>query len=721
MPHGKSSHAAAPTMSPRQQAPQPKARATASKHTTALRQQEERKQRLQTHGRSSMTRSIANAVVIKDGEPFFLSEPNGQVPLQGNHGFGLYYHDCRYLRGYELKFGDVEPDLLAATAERGFLSVEPVTLPLTLIFQAEFEPLFMVRGRLNEKRGKVHTPRWHQGHLCFLYDGADQVYRNLAVYFSAAPQSSDGATAHFQFTLQPQKRQQLGMALCLGESAEPHRAHAAARQHPTNLHHLRRALQDASDRSLATSTEVRSDSLLFNNIVERSLRDLHMLKTSLRGHQFFAAGVPWFVTLFGRDSLTASLQMLAYEPSMAEQTLRLLAHYQGQKVDPWRDEQPGKIMHELRVGELAHLNQIPQTPYYGTVDATPLFLIVLAQHAAWTGTLTVFQELRDNVERALAWLAQSGDQDRDGYVEYRSASRHGLINQGWKDSGDAIVNADCSLATPPIALVEVQGYVYQAKRSLADLFERAGEGDRAAQLRQEAEELRQRFNRDFWLPERGFYALALQAEHKPAAVIASNPGQALWTGIAEPELARQTMARLMADDMFSGWGVRTLSDQERRYNPIGYHLGTVWPHDNALIAAGCRNYGGHAAACRIFTGMVGAAAHFTHHRLPEVFAGFGKHEYGIPVRYPVACHPQAWAAGAIPFLITTCLGLQPDAFAHRLRIVQPVLPDFLQRLTVRRLRVGQACADVQFTRAHDGHVTVEVLQVAGRLVVEVTG
>lgn len=729
-------------------------------------QKEDRKQRIQTHGRASMTRSIADAVVIKDGDLFFLCEPSGRVPLEGEHGFGLYYHDCRFLRGYEMKLAQTDLDLLAATAHRGFLSiveltnpditmpsgrlvrkeqlgvkwehtlnnneqrledvltfqnygVEPVEFPVSFSFQAEFEPLFVVRGLLDEKRGTVHPPCWREGQLCYFYEGADHLYRSLSVHFAPAPHATDGATAHFQLALQPQERLQLFLTLRIGEDEDRETASTAARQQPYLHSQLKTSLQDSSDQALVNATEIRSDSVLFNNILERSLRDLHMLKTTLQGHQFFAAGVPWFVTLFGRDSLIASLQMLAYDPKIAEQTLSLLAHYQGRKVDEWRDEQPGKIMHELRVGELAHLNEIPQTPYYGTIDATLLFLILLAQHATWTGTLTLFRDLRDHVEQALSWIAQYGDQNNDGYVAYQSTSKNGLINQGWKDSGDAIVNVDGSLATPPIALVEVQGYIYLAKQSVADLYERVGESKRAVQLRQEAQELRCRFNRDFWLPDQGFYALALQAQHRPAAVISSNPGQALWTGIVEPELARQTVSRLMADDMFSGWGVRTLSTKERRYNPIGYHLGTVWPHDNALIAAGFCRYGYRDAACRVLTGMIEAATHFAHHRLPEVFAGFSKQEYGVPVHYPVACHPQAWAAGSIPFLVATCLGLRPDAFMHRLYVSQPVLPALLHHVTVRRLQVGDARVDLQFTRTNRGNVEVKVLKVDGQLTVDV--
>jgi glycogen debranching enzyme len=474
-------------------------------------------------------------------------------------------------------------------------------------------------------------------------------------------------------------------------------------------------LRDSASDWLAAHAEVEADSVLLTRLLTRSLRDLRVLRSSLHGQEYFAAGVPWFVALFGRDSLIAALQALAWNPDIAAQTLRLAASYQGQQVDDWRDEQPGKILHELRVGEMARLGEIPQTPYYGTIDATPLFLILLCQHAAWTGDLTLFNELRANVELALVWLDEYGDSDHDGYLDYASTSEKGLVNQGWKDSGDAIVNANGGLARPPIALVEVQGYVYRAKLELADLFERSGEPERAERLRHEAARLRERFNHDFWLADLDCFALALQADHKPCAVVSSNPGQALWGGIVDVQKARKTAERLLCDDMFSGWGVRTLSSEATAYNPIGYHLGTVWPHDNALIAAGLRRYGHDDAFQRIFSGIVEAALHFPDYRLPEVFAGFSRAEHSIPVRYPVACHPQAWAAGAIPSMLTAALGLQPDAFARRLRIVRPILPAYVSRLDLRRVRVGDARVDLRFQRGAEDAVTVEMTGLAGEL------
>jgi glycogen debranching enzyme len=745
-----------------------RAHAEEGQHPVSPQHIQERKQRVLTKQTPSVVRSIADAVVIKDDDPFFLTEPDGSVPLDEAHGFGLYYHDCRFLNGYELKIAGVKPAVLASTAARGnqavfqltnpdlrldsgplirkeYLQIEwqraidgahlalydvislenfelkPVTFPLSFTFRAAFEDVFAVRGLLPEKLGTARPPVWQEDTLSLIYDGADGLYRSLTVAFDPPPQATDATTAHFQISLEPRGRTQLLVTLLIAEASTLDQVQPQA-QHRPDRQHVEAVLQRSADPRIGQETQVHSDSLLVHDVIERSLRDLGVLESTLEDQPFFAAGVPWFATLFGRDSLITALQTLAYMPQIAEHTVRLLAKYQGQQVDEWRDEQPGKILHELRVGELARLNEIPQGQYYGTIDATLLFLIVIGHHAAWTGDVRLFQELRSHVDRALAWIAAYGDLNNDGYVAYQSASDKGLINQGWKDSGDAIVNADGSLARPPIALVEVQGYVYLAKRSLADLFERSGEHDEAARLRREAEQLRARFNRDFWLEDKGFYALALQADHQPAAVVSSNPGQALWTGIVDPDKAQRTVEALMADDMFNGWGVRTLSTQERRYNPLGYHLGTVWPHDNAIIAAGFRRYGFDDAFQRIFMGIVQASLHFDTFRLPELFAGFARTDYGIPVRYPVACHPQAWAAGAVPYLLQTALGLVPDAFAQRLRIVRPILPEATQYLEFRGLKVGSARVDLRFERTAEG-VSVSALHVEGALdvVVEPNG
>jgi glycogen debranching enzyme len=724
------------------------------------RENNERKHRLQSDGRSAVTRSIAQAVVLKDRDLFFLSEEDGSVPLKGEHGLGLYYHDCRYLSGYEFKFGTAKPTVLVCTAISGFGATleltnpdlridnqflirkdeigiqlerlldsdqpalrdvfklrnygrDAVDLPLHFVAESTFESLFVVRGQLAQKLGYRHPPSWENGRLILRYDGADKIERILSIRFSPMPHFTRDNSARFEFKLEPREEKELCVTFTITEGRK--QVVPQNKPPPGDMHEVKERLEEYANHWLESTTQIRSNSSLLNDVVKRSLRDLYILKTSLEGEQFFAAGVPWYVTLFGRDSLIASLQTLAYKPEIAEQTLRLMAKYQGKKIDHWRDEEPGKIMHELRVGEMAYLNEIPQTPYYGTIDATPLFLVLLARHAAWTGELRLFEELRDHVEAALSWIADNAEKNHDGYLKYQSSSKNGLSNQGWKDSGDAIVNEDGSLAEPPISLVEVQGYVYLAKVSLADLYERAGESERARQLRDQAEALRSRFNRDFWIEERQFYALALQAENRRAAAISSNPGQALWTGIIDPKNARPTVERLLSEDMFSGWGIRTLSAKEPRYNPIGYHLGTVWPHDNSLIAAGFRHYGFDEEACRIFSALVEAAQNFAHYRLPEVFAGFQRESYGVPVRYPVACHPQAWAAGAVPYLIQAVLGLMPEAFEHRLRIRHPVLPQSIRWLELHGLRIGKARADLRFERAQNGAVHANVLKVNGEL------
>jgi glycogen debranching enzyme len=728
-------------------------------HSTSDTRHEHGNRRVVQHGRASTTSSIARAIVVKHDELFFLCNPDGEVPLDDAHGLGLYYHDCRYLNGYELRLGGAPADRLASTAATGFwatfeltnpdlttpsghllekervgikwertlapnalkdsiaftnFGAEAAELPVAIRFRSAFESLFEVRGAQPKKRGTLHQPRWTGSTLQLQYDGADRVRRSLAIALDPAPRATDGASAGFVLAIAPRQSATIVVTLTVSESdadAQPTTPNPAG----ADAGHQRRARQQSSDEWMSAATGVDSDDERFNRVVERSLRDLHLLRTTLSGQQYFAAGVPWYVTLFGRDSIIATIESLAFLRGNADDTARLLASYQGTRHDAWRDEAPGKIMHELRVGEMAHLNEVPQTPYYGTVDATPLFLIMLARHAAWTGSLDLFNELKSHVEAALNWIDDEIAAGGTGYLTYATRSANGLANQGWKDSGDSIVNHDGSLATPPIALVEVQGYVYAAKRGIANLFRRVGDPSAAERLDREADALRDRFERDFWLDDLGTYALALQKDGRPAAVVSSNPGHALWTGIVGPDRARTVSTRMLQDDMFTGWGIRTLSAGERRYNPIGYHDGTVWPHDNAVAVAGFRRYGCAGEAARVMTAIVAAATHFDHDRLPEVFAGFSRRDFGIPVHYPVACHPQAWAAGAVPFMLESVLGLDPDGFAHRLRIRRPALPASVHRLSIRRLRVGKAAVSATFTRAGGDRVVASDIKVDGQL------
>ncbi len=742
---------------------------TAPGETSLFQPSDDRERRSSDLGDPRVGSSLANAVVIKNGNVCFVADADGMVPLTGGHGFGLYYHDCRFLSGYVVRLAGKLPVALSSAAACPVLAKFELTNPrvrtsdgevlcqdaigiawqrvvddarpalhdrfliknfgrrraeflLSFSFRAAFEDVYDVRDALSRTLGVLHPPTWRNGVLGFLYEGKDGFYRSLGIQFSPSVEVTGAQTAHIPIMLEPKESTDLRVSLLLAESRDPHDAQASVRR-PSLPEKPDSEVPQASAVWSSTLPRIISDNLVLNKVIARSFVNLGLLRSQIDHLTFFAAGTPWFATLFGRDSLIAALQTLAYDPSVAEQTLRLLAKYQGRQDNSWRDEEPGKILHELRMGEMARLGLIPQTPYYGSIDATPLFLILIGRHAAWTGSLDLFHELQDSVDRALVWLETTAHRYGHGYLAYmcrseQSSANQGwkpLDNQGWKDSGEAIVNTDDSLAAPPIALVEVQGYVYRAKLAVAQLYERARDVTRAARLRREASDLRARFNRDFWIAERGFYAMALQGDGRPAAVISSNPGQALWSGIVEENKAKRTVDRLMSDEMFSGWGIRTLSEREQAYNPLGYHIGSVWPHDNSLIAMGFRRYGYDQAACRVFDGLLEAAMHFKSYRLPELFAGFSRSEYEVPVPYAAANPPQAWAAGAVPYLLEAVLGLVPEAFDRRLRIVRPTLPNPVDELHIQGMEVGPAQVDLRYERTRDGTVRVHVLKVDGAL------
>ncbi len=717
-----------------------------------------------THNNNSSAapRNVARAVVTKAGDVFFVSEQNAELPADNQDGFGLYYHDCRYLDGYRIRLAGTPPNVLVSAANRGSIAefeltneelqvsqssipvqtfgvhlqriidgdhtavhdvisidnydVQPHELPLSFDFESHFQDIFEIRGLHPKKIGRENKPEWHDGVLVLSYSGADGVLRQTEVHFDPAPTRPSANSADYQLRLNAGEREQLKICFQLVETKQTPADGKHLRSSPGEVAH---GIDRASHEWLSDYAEIQSNSVQLTRGMQRSLLDLGILKGELDGQRYFAAGLPWYGALFGRDSIISALQTLAYEPNIAKDTIRLLAKYQGAKNDDWRDEEPGKILHELRRGELANLNEISQTPYYGSVDSTPLFLILVGEHANWTGDLSPFKDIRQHIDRALHWIDHGGADPNGKYLSYASKSSKGLGNQGWKDSGDSVMNSDGSLATPPIALVEVQAYVYRAKLLIANLYARAGDNETAERLRHEAVQLKKNFNRDFWVESKQFYAIALQKDGAPAAVISSNPGQALWTGIVDDDKAEAVVSHLAAEDMFSGWGIRTLSHKERRYNPIGYHLGTVWPHDNSIIAAGFRRYGFDEQAINVLESIVGAGQHFEHERLPEVFGGFSQRDFAVPVRYPVACHPQAWAAGSVPFMMSSLLGLTADAFNKRLRVIRPVLPSFVNELDFRRIKIGDSTIDLHCERTSNGNVQVDVLKNSGSIKVEV--
>lgn len=425
-----------------------------------------------------------------------------------------------------------------------------------------------------------------------------------------------------------------------------------------------------------------------------------------------AAGVPWFVTLFGRDSLIVSYQNMLISSGFALGALQRLAEYQARERDDWRDAQPGKILHEVRFGELAHFHHIPFTPYYGTADATILYLIVLSETYRWTGDLALLQTYREAAEGCLSWIDHYGDLDGDGLQEYKTFSQPGYENLGWKDAFDSVVYADGTQVKQPKALCELQGYVYDAKVRLAEICQALGEEQRARELIEQAQMLKQRFNEAFWMEDEGCYAFGLDPEKKQITSIASNAGQCLWSGIADPEKAARTARRLLKDDMWSGWGIRTLSEQNPAYNPFSYHCGSIWPHDNGIIAEGFKRYGLIDEACQVIHGVFDAIEHFEAYRPPEVFAGIKREGiFDFPVLYPSGANiPQAWATGTIFHMLRTLLGLRADAPHGRL-YVKPTLPSWLADIEIHRLRVGGSLLDLRFWRDGKGDSHWKVLEV----------
>jgi glycogen debranching enzyme len=567
---------------------------------------------------------------------------------------------------------------------------QAVELSFSLLFDADFTDIFEVRGMKRERRGELLPPVVRESRIELSYRGLDQAVRRTTIEFRPAPVHVEATRADFRQTLPPHQECSYSVAIrcCdLGrQDAEMgfDEALVAATQ---SIRRLR-----ASDATLSTSNEQ------FNDWVNRSSVDLHLMVTHTQHGAYPYAGVPWFSTVFGRDGIITALEFLWINPEIARGVLRYLAANQATTSNPTQDADPGKILHEVREGEMAALDEIPFRRYYGSVDSTPLFVMLAGAYYERTADLAFIQSIWPNIEAALNWIDRFGDSDGDGFIEYSRRSPKGLSVQGWKDSHDSVFHADGTLAEGPVALCEVQGYVFAARRAAAQLAAVLGQTDQAKTLLRQAENLRRRFEEAFWCEELSTYALALDGSKQPCRVRTSNAGHCLFTGIASAERAARVADTLVAEASFSGWGVRTVAEREARYNPMSYHNGSIWPHDNALIAAGLARYRLSQHVQQVFTGIFDASIFVDLHRMPELFCGFVRRPGTGPTLYPVACAPQSWAGAAVFLLIQSLLGLEIDAPRRQIRFSRSVLPPSLQKVSITNLRVADATVDLALER-----------------------
>lgn len=580
---------------------------------------------------------------------------------------------------------------------------ERVSFELSLEFSANFVDVFEVRGTKRDARGKLLAPLIERDALSLRYLGRDDVQRTTRIAFSPAP--TELLPGRARFVLELESKQSCTITIHVG--CQIGGANALPERSPKSFdvewgRVLERVRQRESD-----ECQVISSNAAFNEWVERSRSDLRMLMTDTPEGPYPYAGVPWFSTPFGRDGIWTALEVLWLRPEVARGVLRFLSAHQAKTSDAAADAEPGKILHEMRWGEMATLREIPFGCYYGSIDSTPLYLMLAHRYYQRTSDRALMQSIWPNLLAAVDWIERSGDLDGDGFVEYGRRSKDGLIQQGWKDSNDSVFHADGKLAHAPIALAEVQGYTYAALSGMAELAEAFGEREKAVTWAQRASALREQFDRAFYCDELSMYALALDGEKKPCRVRSSNAGHALYTRIALPERAQRVGRELFSDGMFSGWGIRTLARNEQRYNPMSYHNGSIWPHDNAIVAAGLAEYGMKQEAARILEAMFDAAQFMNLTRLPELFCGFPREAEQGPTLYPVACSPQAWASGAVYMLIGSLLGLEVDALNERIVLRHAILPPFLDHLEIRGLAVGRANLDLRLDRyPHDVGVTV---------------
>jgi len=693
---------------------------------------------------------------LKHGDTFAVFDQRGDIGGEPGNSEGLYHRDTRILSQFQLLLEEARPLLLSSMTQddnavfsadlsnpdllidgqialrreqihlhrikfiwegtcfervlaRNF-SNAPLGVRLTFRFAADFADLFEVRGERRKAHGEA-SARLESDHAVVLsYLGLDQIERATRLVFEPAPKTLTTSRASYEVWLKPGETRRIFLRYGVADGSVEWTGRGFYRQMRAARHALRM--------SSARAASVDSSNTVFNEIVRRSVSDLYMLITDTPSGSYPYAGTPWFSTPFGRDGIITALMTLWIDPTIARGVLYFLAAMQATTVDPVRDAEPGKILHEMRYGEMANLYEVPFGRYYGSVDATPLFVLLLGEYFVRTGDLETVRTLWPNAEAALRWIDTYGDRDGDGFVEYYRQTKEGLANQGWKDSHDAVFHSDGRTAEGPIALCEVQAYVYGAKRHGALLAGALGHHGAAATLQAQAVSLRRQFEDKFWCEELSVYAIALDGAKQPCRVVSSNSGQVLLTGIASAERAQRITETLLSPAMFSGWGIRTVALSAARYNPMSYHNGSVWPHDNGLIAMGMARYGQKQAAAQVFGALFDATSYMDLRRLPELFCGFARRQHNAPTQYPVACSPQAWASATTLCLLQATLGLELFDGSREVAFYRPVLPSFIDHVHLRNLRLSGGSVDVLLHR-HGHNVAATVTRRDGDVVVVV--
>ncbi len=694
--------------------------------------------------------------ILKQNDCFAVLDSHGAIGCASDEAGGLYARDTRHLSRLAFLINGQEPLILGSTLRDDNLNLRadltnpdvlskdgivllkdtlhigrtiyihngvlcersaivnhgtvPVPLDVTIDFDSDFADLFEVRGMRRPARGFLHKEVVGKNKVIFRYTGLDNKVRETALSFEPEPTELTTAGARYALTLPPSVQWRQFVTV----SCDGHSRPAA----PSFLRGLLQARRDLVGNPRAIAT-VETSNNVFNEIVCRSLADLRMLMTATPEGKYPYAGIPWYSTTFGRDGLITAMQTLWFDPTVARGVLQRLAHFQATAFDDASDAQPGKILHEMRSGEMAELGEVPFGLYYGSIDSTPLFVLLAGLYVERTGDVGFLRQIWPNVLRALDWIDGPGDPDGDGFVEYARATQQGLANQGWKDLHDAVFHADGDLAEGPIALVEVQGYVYAALLAAANCARRLGEYDRADRLATRAEKLQQRFEEAFWCEDLGTYALALDGRKQPCRVRTSNAAHAMFTGIMSLDRARRVARDMTRPSFNSGWGIRTVATSEARYNPMSYHNGSIWPHDNAIIASGLVRYGLSDGIAPIFNGMMQAAAYMDQRRLPELFCGFPRRRSRGPTLYPVACSPQAWASGAVFQLLQAILGLEYDLSARAIRLRNPAVPMSVGQITVHNMRLGDAAISFTVRPHSNGTISLGVLELTGNIKISV--